>query len=384
MTQVPALIPWLLDVVVPFWAATGRDRAGGGFVERLGRDGRPAPDDYKRIRVQARQIYAMCHARLLGAPEGVMQAAWAGFDFLTRHCWDEKDGGFFHTVTRNGAPLDRRRDTYDHAFVLLAMAWLHRASGDARALDWAARTIGFLDHALADPRHGGYQEDLVEGRAAIALPRRQNPHMHLFEALLAMHEATGEGRWLDRARAILDLFLGRWRDADGTLGEYFTADWQPAPGAEGLRREPGHHFEWVWLLDQYCRLSGEERVLEPADRLYRFALAHGIDTAPGMVPAAFDEIDAAGALTQPTKRLWPQTEALKAFLARAERLDDADARARARAHLAMMFTRYVGAGHALWRDQLDRAGAEVSTTVPASTLYHLFLATAEAARVLDL
>ena len=39
---VPALGPWLFDVVLPFWADTGRDHEQGGFVERLTLDRRPS------------------------------------------------------------------------------------------------------------------------------------------------------------------------------------------------------------------------------------------------------------------------------------------------------------------------------------------------------
>jgi len=378
----PSLRTWLFETVMPFWANVGVDRAHGGFVERLTRDRKPADDDYKRIRVQARQIYAFSHAHLLGAPAWALDTARAGFDWLVAHGWNAEGGGWHHLLTRAGDPLDRRQDTYDHAFILMALSWFHRASGDRAALDWMQRTIDHLDARMAEPAHGGYREEAGSGSGP--LPRRQNPHMHLFEAFLAAHEATGDGFWLARARGIADLFLDRFLDrATGTLGEYFTADWLPAPGAEGSVREPGHHFEWVWLLHQYRRLSGDERVTDAADTLYRFALDKGRDEAPGMVPATLDEVDPEGRILKDTKRLWPQTEAVKAHLARLEVLGDREAGRRAEADIAMMFTHYIGADHAVWRDQLSRDGDEVSSHIPASSLYHLFLCMAEAMRILS-
>lgn len=382
----PATIrSWLFDTVLPFWTTTGVDAAKGGFVERLDLDRRPADDDYKRLRVQARQIYVFSHAHVMGAPGAPLAVAEAGFDWMTEKGWDRAIGGWHHLLTRAGDPLDRRKDFYDHAFVAMACAWLHRAGGRGAPLDWARRTLDLLDRGAADPAAGGYQEVVPPPGSGETppLPRRQNPHMHLLEALLALHDADGGREWMQRARRIVDLFLSRFLDpATGTLGEFFTADWRPAPGREGTVREPGHHFEWVWLLHHYHSRTDDERVLEPADRLYRFALDRGIDRAPGMVPAAFDEVDPAGTVLAGTKRLWPQTEAVKAHLARAEFLDDRDAAARARADLAMLFRHYVGADHAVWRDQLSRDGEEVSTHIPASTLYHLFLCMAEAVRVL--
>lgn len=372
---------WMMETVLPFWADVGVDREAGGFVERLTRDRRPAPDDYKRVRVQARQIYVFSHAHLLDAPDWALPAARHGARFLTERCWDA-EGGWHHLMTRAGVPRDRRKDTCDHAFVLLAMAWLYRATDDPAVLNWVDRTIGFLDIRLADGA-GGYWEELSPDGTTDRLPRRQNPHMHLLEAFLALHAATGDAAWLDRARAMVGLFHDRFLDGGtGTLAEFFTADWRPAPGAEGHIREPGHHFEWVWLLLHYRRLTGDDGIVGPAERLYRFALHHGIDAADEGVPATFDAVDETGAVLHGSKRLWPQTEAIKAHLARRELLGDAEAEDGARRHLAMLFERYVGADHPVWRDQLARDGREISSHIPASTLYHLFLCIAEAMRVL--
>lgn len=383
---VPNLRSWLLDTVMPFWAVAGIDPRNGGFIERLTLDHRPEPDADRRMRVQARQVYAFSHAHLLGAPDWALSAAQGGFAFLTAHGWGP-DGGWHHLLTGDGAPKDCRNDTYDHAFVLHAMAWLYKASGERAALDWADRTMAFLDRHLADPDHdghwGGYREERAPDGATGRLPRRQNPHMHLLEACMALFEATGDTAWRDRATALIGLFHAHFFDAEtGTLTEFFTADWRPAPGAEGLLREPGHHFEWVWLLLHYRRLTGDDSVVEPADRLYRTALDHGVDKQPAGIPAAFDSVDAAGAIVDHGKRLWPQTEAIKAHLARHELLGDPGAEARARAHLSMMFDHYVGADSPVWRDRLARDGHPTSDHIPASTLYHLFLCIAETMRVL--
>ena len=74
-------------------------------------------------------------------------------------------------------------------------------------------------------------EEFAPGRTEMKLPRRQNPHMHLLEALLALHVATSEKNWLRRAGVLVDLFRRRLVDpATGALIEFFTADWQQAPG----------------------------------------------------------------------------------------------------------------------------------------------------------
>src|SRR3546814_6914943 len=139
-------------------------------------------------------------------------------------------------------------------------------------------------------------------------------HMHLLEACLALHEATKETAYLDRAGLLLYLFRDRFL-VTGSLREFFTDDLRPAPGDAGRIVEPGHHFEWVWLLHRYGLVTGDQRFLGEADTLYRFALAYGVDPVTG---AVLDQIAAEGWILEDGRRVWPQTEALRAHASRME------------------------------------------------------------------
>ncbi len=164
------------------------------------------------------------------------EAARHGLAFLMRAS-RAPDGGWFRVVSVDGATLDNTRDAYDHAFVLFALAWYFRATGDASAIQLADATWQFMKHRLADLRHGGFFEEFAPGRAQMKLPRRQNPHMHLLEALLALHEATHEKNWLRRAGALVELFKGRFVDPDtGALIEFFGEDWSVARATKGVAR----------------------------------------------------------------------------------------------------------------------------------------------------
>jgi len=374
---------WLAHDALPLWCGAGRDSEAGGFVEKMTLDGRPILEANKRMRVQARQIYVYSHAHLLdwGPPADgptALEAAYHGFDFLTRQYWHE-DGGFVFSVTRNGTHADTRIESYEQAFAIFAFAWHFRATGDAAAVEWAERTLAFLDDHLGDLEHGGYHEN-----PAHDLPRRQNPHMHLLEALLAWHAATGEDIWLRRARDIFALFRSRLFDArTGTLGEFFDAVWAPASGTMGKIIEPGHHFEWVWLLGRYAQATGEDVSAESA-ALYDFAETHGVDRNPGpATDLAFDSVLRHGTSLDENKRLWVQTEAIKAQLARMEFHHDAAAALRLEVLLERLFALYLSPGTGSWQDHLDPQGKGFAETAPASSLYHLFLALSEVLRVRD-
>ena len=66
---------WMVDDALPVWATAGRDAAGFGFQEHLTLDGLPAGVPFKRMRVQARQIYVFSHAHHLGLFGGIDAAA---------------------------------------------------------------------------------------------------------------------------------------------------------------------------------------------------------------------------------------------------------------------------------------------------------------------
>ncbi len=371
---------WLSLEVVPWWVANVAAEPAG-YVEYLTPDGMPDRRPVKTPLVTARLVYGFAHAAMLGLGGGALAAAERGFAFLVERSWDAGEGGFFHQIAADGTPLAREKDAYDHAFALFACAWLHRASGDAAPLVWAARIADYMDAVLLDRRFGGYRERHLAG-APDALPRRQNPHMHLLEAFLALYEASGDARWAARAETMAGLFKAHFFDAgSGTLGEYFTADWRPAPGAAGRLREPGHHFEWVRLLHRYTRLGGDGSLLEPAERLYRFAEERGMEYDPHFVRAAFDEVYPDGMVVASSKLLWPQTEAIQAHLARWEFLGDARAAEAAKTQTAMLFEHYLVAPNARWRNQLARDGRELSRELPVRVFYHLFYCLAELLRL---
>ncbi len=368
---------WLYERTLPFWQLHGTDREAGGFHEQLDLDCRPNSSSGKRLVVQARQIYVYARASHAGLLDGALECARHGFEFLLAHYLTEN--GWRHSVHRDGTSLDNRRDLYDQAFAIFALAWWFRASGEEKALDLAERTLDFLERTLADYANGGFGEGLDADGQVLQQPRRQNPHMHLLEALMALHDATGEVAYLKRAEALVTLAKDRFV-VDGSLREYFAADLKPLPSAAGRVVEPGHHFEWVWLLYRYAELAGPgSDVTALADQLYRFAVDHGSQPRTGGV---IDEIDCAGKPTKASRRVWPQTEALKAHAARAALAGDFEAGTRLNAMLATLRRDHLAApAVGAWREHLDLNGKSIMNSMPASTLYHLAFACSEIERL---
>lgn len=364
---------WMIDDVLPLWATRGRQPGSGAVYECLHLDGQPDPEAIVRTRVPARQIYVYAHAAALGWHERGGAIALEMFDWLMTSAW-APDGkpGFIHTMRLDGQIVDARRDAYDHAFMLLAFGWLAHATGEKRVFEALEATERFITDALtlAD---GSVREDDVG-----TLPRRQNPHMHLFEACLNLHAGLGRAGALERANSLLELILGRFIDAEaGLVGEWFTPELDLVEGALGQVTEPGHMAEWVWLLRWHERLSGRPPGPLP-DRL----LAQALKTRDRPTGLLIDEADRAGNAIRTTRRLWPQTELVKALLGQAE-AGRPGAAAEAEQALGALKRIYLDPAPAgCWFDQFDADGKVIAQRIPASTLYHLFVAVVEADRVL--
>jgi mannose-6-phosphate isomerase len=158
------------------------------------------------------------------------------------------------------------------------------------------------------------------------------------------------------------------------LLEHFAESWaaHPDPALADVV-EPGHHFEWVWLLREYERLAGV-RLIEPRTTLHDFAVVHGL-SEDGLV---HDELASDGMVRKSSHRLWPHTEAIKA--ARTRRADgaagaDALAATMADTLLERFLDRPFTGG---WIDHISAEGAPLVDYVPASSLYHLMFAAADA------
>lgn len=360
---------WLFDEALPLWGDAGVDRAGGGFEEELGLDGAPTQTPFKRVRAQCRQIYVFSHAALLGWARGNELSAM-GYDYLVRHAWLGEEAGWARRLSRRGEVIDATPDLYDIAFVLFALAWRYRLTKDAEVLGRIEQTVQFVRKNMSAGALGGYWHALPPQG-----PRQQNPHMHLLEALLALFDATADRSYLDQAGELVRLF--RTRLFDGTsLGEFFTPDLERVAEEQGRIAEPGHHFEWAWILTQYRRLSGEDTARE-ALALVDFA-ERCVDRTTGATP---DEARADGVVTRATSRTWPNTERIKGWLAAFE-LTGRDVSAPVGQSTRLLLDRYLAVHpRGLWLDQFDAAGAPIATAAPASTFYHIFLAFAEVLRL---
>ncbi len=358
---------WMFDHALPLWCDAGQDAPGLGFHELVGLDGRPVDPGFKRMRVQARQIYTYCHAATLGWKGPALQAAANGVDFILAH-GRLADGGWATKLGPRGEQLDTEPNSYDHAFVIFALGWYYKLTGDCDLLEHIHRTLDFMEGHLRHPTGLGFLTTRTHQKM------EQDPNMHFLEAMLVLYEATGESRFAEEARTILTLFAEHIHQPEtAVLLEDFDLDWEP-PGDPAHRIvEPGHHFEWAWLLWQAKRIVGDD-VMPFVPQIFAFADKYG-SSPDGLV---YDDVFEHGTVLNPTHRTWVQTEAIKGYITMAE-FTGADHSARIAQLVDILLDQYLNTAiPGLWTDQ--PTAVSKATSAPASTFYHIFLAFAELQR----
>jgi mannose-6-phosphate isomerase len=278
--------------------------------------------------------------------------------FLTR--FRRADGLFRTLVTVDGTPLDDRVLLYDQAFALLGFAAAAPILGSSFNLAGEAEQ---LRQALCKhlKRQGlGFETGLPH-----APPLLANPHMHLLEASLAWLEVGGGSVWRLIADEIGELALSHLIDpGTGVIHESFDEHWKRTADAAGRLVEPGHQFEWAWLLMRWGQRRADVR--EAALRLIDVTEHYGVHRG-----VAVNALVNSASVHDESARLWPQTERLRAAALAARLYGDSRywrmAGEAATALLRFLTTEVPG----LWHDRLMPTGEFTRETVTAGNLYHI-------------
>jgi mannose/cellobiose epimerase-like protein (N-acyl-D-glucosamine 2-epimerase family) len=358
------LVRWLARAAYTQWAQHGIDAQEGGFLESLGRDGSDLGQP-RRSRVHPRQVYAFAQASRFGWQGDAAGIVRRGIEYFI--VYYRREDGLFRTLTDgDGGPLDDRALLYDQAFALFGFAAAAAALDASGEFERQALELRSLIETRFGTGDGAFRSSADQDAL-----RESNPHMHLLEACLAWADIGDDAGWVAWVRDLAGIALARFvRQDSGALGEAFTPSWQPAAGLAGRLIEPGHQFEWAWLL-----LRSEPYYpgpLRPA-ALRLIAIAEEAGVRDGVaVNALLDDFT----IHDPRSRLWPQTERLKAALLAAQTTGRAEywsmAQTAAASLLPYLDTPIAG----LWFDVRLPGGEMIDSPVPASTFYHLVCAIA--------
>jgi len=348
---------WLVDrmtEILEFYYPAAIDGTGGGYIAQFDEETGSVYDaESKHLVATCRYVVNFCLGARYDGSDPWLAAADHGVRFLRTGHYDASTGGY-DWVLEGTDPVDRRRVCYGHAFVLLAYARAAEAGIDG-AEERLEATYDLLIEHFWEPDHNlcksEYDGDFREASAY----RGQNANMHTCEAMLAAYEATGDRRYLDRAREISHaITVDLAAEHDGLVWEHYTDVWEhdteynrgtPDDTFRPWGYQPGHHAEWAKLLSVLDRYDDTDWALDRAVDLFDAAVEIGWDDDHG---GFVYTVGPDGTPLVDDKYGWPVAEAIGAAAALHERTGDRS---------------YLG-----WYDRLWRY-AQHHLTAPAGNFY---------------
>jgi len=350
-------------VVLPIWRGPGFNAGLRLAFEAVAEDGStPLPPQRYRAMACARQLFVFSQA-------GDIAHADTLFASLRTYFRDTKNGGWFYSVDANGAPHERHKDLYTHAFVIFACAeYAKRASVAAakEALAMLEETSAVIERRMSIGGVGAgglFSSAMTEDFSTVLGPPLQNPLMHLTEAWLAARETTADPVFDRRLEKLATAFARAFVHSEtGCIAELTI-------GSANNWLEPGHQFEWLFLAEASRHAAFDAVGLNRAlFRAFDFVQQFGVDSVTGGVAASLNE---QGGVIDSTQRIWAQTEYLRAL---ATHTGDT-VRAQLPAQIARFSGRFLRPQG--WIESQSAEGVVMRAELPSTTPYHL--ATAYAA-----
>ena len=360
----------LLEDVIPFWLRHGWDRANGGFITSLDRDGRIVDTD-KSIWFQGRSAWMFATLYNTVAPESEWKdAAQSAFDFLLRHGGSPSGSGtgkLYFTVTRDGKPLRMRRYLYSEAFAAIAGAALARATGDGR---YAIEAIRFFDAFLRPFREPNCIPPKTDpstrpmkgiGHFMICMATAQELRANLGDLIIDGRSCT---EWIDWC--IENIERDFYKPDLKVLMETVGPNGEVLDHFDGRQLNPGHAIECAWFILHESRRRGHAKYREMGLEILDWMWERGWDSEYG---GLYYFRDVYGLPVQEywhdMKFWWPHCEAIIATSLASIMTDDPKYASWHRQVHQWSFQHFGDPEHGEWYGYLHRDGG-VSNTLKGS------------------
>lgn len=312
----PAFLRGQAKALIVFYLPRSVDTEFGGFIAQIADDGSIFDRTTRHLVGSCRYTNSFALAHQYGLCEGdaCLAAAEHGLQFLREAHRDPVHGGYWWVLSGR-EPVDRSKQAYGHAFVLLAASTAIACGLDARDLFDDVSEI--LETRFWREADGLYVDEISEDWSVVDPYRGQNANMHMTEAMLAAYAATGERFFLDRAETIARrIAVDLPQQTAGLLWEHYHQDWQadllynkdtPYHLIRPYGVLSGHLLEWAKLLVLLERERPTDWAMPAARRFFTAAVNHAWDTQYG---AFLYAVDLDGSIVDSDKYHWTISEAI--------------------------------------------------------------------------
>ena len=309
-------------------AGTPNSQGGRSGYWPTGMGGDGTPNNHGRT------LFVLAAGYELTKKPEFLEALTKAADFMLNCYRDKQYGGLFAVVDSEGKVLDDRKESYGTALAIVGMSHAAQVSGRKAYGDAALEIWSDMKRGLRD-EHGFFKRETSRDFKVVSPGKNtQNPMMHLFEALLALHDATQSKVVFQDAEAHANNVLTHLLQKPGYIPELYDRGWKPIPAGPPGQKEPegypldvynsysaaaqtghieiGHQIEWAFFLSRAVEKGFPRKYLSFAERLLGYAMKVGYDRQTGGV-FGYSDYDGKPTAASAT-RGWQQVEFMKMLM----------------------------------------------------------------------
>lgn len=266
----------LTENILPYWTSKMCNPAGGFYGRISGNEETDLSAPVGNI-MTARLLWTFSSAYRLfkdsAEAEGYLAMATRAKDLIISRFYDPEYGGTYWSLNPDGTPLDTKKQIYAIAFTIYGLAELNRATGDAKALEYAIKLFNSIEDHSFDTEKDGYFEaftrtwDTIEDMRLSDKDANEsktmNTHLHVLEAYTCLYRVWKNSRLEERMRGLIGIFEKHILGPDGHLRLFFDDDWNSGYDIVSY----GHDIEASWLIHEAALVLGDEAVIGRIEKL---------------------------------------------------------------------------------------------------------------------
>lgn len=285
----------LTENILPYWTSKMCNPAGGFYGRISGNEETDLSAPVGNI-MTARLLWTFSSAYRLfkdsAEAEGYLAMATRAKDLIINRFYDPEYGGTYWSLNPDGTPLDTKKQIYAIAFTIYGLAELNRATGDAKALEYAIKLFNSIEDHSFDTEKDGYFEaftrtwDTIEDMRLSDKDANEsktmNTHLHVLEAYTCLYRVWKNSRLEERLRGLIGIFEKHIPGPDGHLRLFFDDDWNSGYDIVSY----GHDIEASWLIHEAALVLGDEAVIGRIEKLVpaiAAAAGEGFSPEGGMI-----------------------------------------------------------------------------------------------------
>jgi N-acylglucosamine 2-epimerase len=290
----------LLNSVIPFWEKHCLDEKDGGYFTFLDRDG-SVYDTEKYMWMQWRIVYMFAVLYMSKYKQDKwLDIANHGFDFLTRYGKDE-NGNYYFALNKKGVPSIAPYNIFSECFAVMGSAALYNATGKQIYKQEAKSAMDNYIRRIDNPK-GQWEKSFQGRKKRISLGH----YMMLANIGYIMSEYLSERKYQNYILQAVDLILNKfWNEEFKVLFENINTDYTfDMNSCDGRMLIPGHGLESLWFVLQYAEKTGNEELIVKTCKMIKEILDFGWDRKNGGIFYFMDVLDKPHVELQNRMKLW--------------------------------------------------------------------------------